>query len=175
MHPDVMARRRVALGLLAAAVLLRAAPADATVWLLSGQSRFTASVGGASRSEKAPFQGALILADDGTYQIPGAGITCGPGGEVGVDEVGTWTAGRHGRLRLDAANVDALRRAVGQCLGFALRIRAHRRWVKVDADGQSLRGKTRWVGVAAVNGHTVAFRLVIRYQGSPALPAAGAS
>jgi hypothetical protein len=170
---EVIARRRLPLCALAVAVLAPVASANAAIWLLNGESRLTASLGGASRTQTADFRGTLVLADDGTYQVPGAGVSCAAGGTAAIEEVGTWAPGRRGRLRLEASNVDELRLAAGACLGFALRVRHHRRWVKVDATGQMLRGKATWAGTAAVNGHTVAFRLVTRYQGSPALAAPG--
>jgi hypothetical protein len=161
------------LRLVITALALVVAPtfARATDWALSGTVKFTISFENLSRSSSSPFEGALLLNDDHTYEIPRQNMLCESGADVSLDEMGTWHVARRGRIRLVPNDLERIGQLASRCLGMSLRVRGQRAWVKLDPDGQHLTGKSRWSGRVATQGRVLSFRLVQTFSGVVYVPA----
>jgi hypothetical protein len=160
--PELMARRFV---IVALALVLAPGIARATDWAISGTVKFTVSFEQLSRSSSGAFEGALVLNDDHTYEIPRQNMLCQSGSGVSLDETGTWHVARRKRIRLVPSNLDVLGQLASRCLGMSLRIQGQRAWVKLDPDGQHLTGKSRWSGKVATQGRVLSFSLVQKFNG----------
>jgi len=157
-----------------AALAASAAPAPAQVgtWTIRGTGTGTGVSFGANAacnrtvSVTRRARGTLSVAADGAYRAP-AGQVCRRSAVIVPDEVGVWRPGRNGRVVLEPTNLDEQKEAIGQalseCTGASVvisRLRG-RSWVKATADGQRLRGATRFsaAGRFSVRGVVCGFRV----------------
>ena len=127
----------------------------ATVWGLGG-----------IRVEPAPprFTSTLVLRIDGTYRLPSTHITsCGT--EI-PDEVGTYRAGRHGRIVLTPTNLDEIDAAGTICIGYPLTVTSYRTVVKLSRSGLRLRGTSTLAASLEIFAQAIPFHAVATFKGT---------
>ena len=141
-------------------------PLAGTCWALRGPVTVSATAFGKTCSCTYRSGGDLLaLRDDGTFSTPGGTAVC-PGSSVTFpEETGSIVAGRRGRLELETANLDAIKEALAQCAGGAVRVTRYGGWVKRSDDGQRVRGAR--IARVRVKGSPVTTGSVLRFSGSP--------
>jgi hypothetical protein len=140
----------------------------AACFQLTGHTTATASANGRIVRRRGPVAGLLLLTDDARYREPsGASGVCPTDLP---DEIGTYRPGRRGRLVLEPENLDAILQAVNDCLGYRLRIRRYRVWLKLaptDSRSEARRRSPALCACAACS----AVHGVSRFRGSRLAPA----
>src|SRR6266404_167468 len=126
----------------------------ATVWGLGG-----------IRVTPAPprFTSTLVLRIDGTYRLPSTHITsCGT--EI-PDEVGTYRAGRHGRIVLTPTNLDEIDAAGTICIGYPLTVTSYRTVVKLSRSGLRLHATSTLAASLEIFAQAIPFHAVATFKG----------
>jgi hypothetical protein len=113
---------------------------------------------------------AITLRADGTYRTPGSVTDRCPSGQVieFPEEVGTVSRRPGGRLFLRPDNLDEIRRGLRACAGRRVVLRGYRSWLRLAADGASLRGVSI-VRLLQRGSPTTAVRVEARFNGVPAM------
>jgi len=143
------------LGCLVAPVLCWQVAGRATVW----------GLGGIQAAPAPPrFTSTLVLRIDGTYRLPSTHITsCGA--EI-ADEVGTYRAGRHGRIVLTPTNLDEIDAAGTICIGYPLTVTSYRTVVKLSRSGLRLHGTSTLAASLEIFAQAIPFHAVATFKGT---------
>ena len=143
------------LGCLVAPVLCWQVAGRATVW----------GLGGIQAAPAPPrFTSTLVLRIDGTYRLPSTHITsCGA--DI-PDEVGTYRAGRHGRLVLTPTNLDEIDAVGAICIGYPLTVTSYRTVVKLSRSGLRLHGTSTLAASLEIFAQAIPFHAVATFKGT---------
>ena len=107
-----------------------------------------------------------MLRIDGTYRLPSTHITsCGA--DI-PDEVGTYRAGRHGRLVLTPTNLDEIDAVGAICIGYPLTVTSYRTVVKLSRSGLRLHGTSTLAASLEIFAQAIPFHAVAVFKGTRA-------
>ena len=133
-------------------------------WNVAGRAKVW-GLGGIQAAPAPPrFTSTLVLRIDGTYRLPSTHITsCGA--EI-PDEVGTYRAGRHGRLVLTPTNLDEIDAAGTICIGYPLTVTSYRTVVKLSRSGLRLHGTSTLAASLEIFAQAIPFHAVATFKGT---------
>src|SRR6266566_2318683 len=132
-------------------------------WHVAGRATVW-GLGGIQAAPAPPhFTSTLVLRIDGTYRLPSTHITsCGA--DI-PDEVGTYRAGRHGRLVLTPTNLDEIDAVGAICIGYPLTVTSYRTVVKLSRSGLRLHGTSTLAASLEIFAQAIPFHAVATFKG----------
>ncbi len=112
-----------------------------------------------------PFEGRLVLRDDGTYRVAGIGITsCAS--EI-PDDVGSAGPGAGRQLVLLPSNLEAMTEAATECVGYPVSVEGYRTTLRLGKTGDPVAGISALAGSVDIFGEAVRVRGVARWKARP--------
>ncbi len=132
-------------------------------WLLAGTTTTTVSAQGQSQTRRSRFNALLLVDETRRYRLPDF---AGCDATSAVDELGLMVPARAGRTRLVPDNLEDERAAFLACAP-SLRLRRRTAWVRVAADGASLRGAFGLHGGGRFRGVSFTADIAAHFKGRP--------